>query len=276
MSYASSTSGEGIQMNYGEGMSQEDFMLKDECLILNYNDEVIGADNKYNVHKFVEGQPKGIVHRAFSVMLFDSEGRLLLQQRAAEKVTFPTVWTNTCCSHPLYGQAPSEVDTPGTDPIGVKRAAVRKLRHELGVKPGAVSPEGFKYMGRVHYWASDTLTHGPSSPWGEHEIDYLLLYQMAPGSELELAPNPEEVMAVDWVAADELQKRMADPSLLWSPWYASLPPSPLPPSPLPPSPLLPSASPPTSAFPLSTSLSLPLTLSSLTLSRRAPVPAGSV
>ena len=39
-----------------------------------------------------------------SVFLFDAEGRLLLQQRAAGKVTFPSVWTNTCCSHPLYGQ----------------------------------------------------------------------------------------------------------------------------------------------------------------------------
>ena len=66
-----------------EGMSQHDFMLKDECLVLNYDDEVIGADNKYNVHKFIAGQPKGVVHRAFSVMLFDADGKLLLQQRAA-------------------------------------------------------------------------------------------------------------------------------------------------------------------------------------------------
>ena len=44
-------------------------------------------------------------------MLFDKLGRLLLQQRA-DKITFPDVWTNTCCSHPLYGMAPSEVDQP--------------------------------------------------------------------------------------------------------------------------------------------------------------------
>ena len=98
--------------------SQEWFMLKDECLIVNYNDEVIGSDNKYNVHKFVSGQPKGVLHRAFSVMLFDAEGRLLLQQRASSKVTFPGVWTNTCCSHPLHGQTPSEVDGPETVKAG--------------------------------------------------------------------------------------------------------------------------------------------------------------
>ena len=206
-------------------MSQHDFMLKDECLIINYNDEVIGADNKYNVHKFIAGQPKGVVHRAFSVMLFDSDGKLLLQQRAASKVTFPRVWTNTCCSHPLHGQTPNEVDGPealaeGQEPIGVKHAAVRKLMHELGVKPGVLQPEQFKYMGRVHYWASDTVTWGKRAPWGEHEVDYLLLLQLPyKGAQLELAPHPEEVMDYAWVSSFELRERMADPTLLWSPWF---------------------------------------------------------
>lgn len=106
--------------------------------------------------------------------------------------------------------------------MGVKRAAVRKLRHELGVKPGALSVDRFKYMGRVHYWAADCLTHSPSSPWGEHEIDYLLLYQLREGEVLDLSPNPEEVMAVDWVTSDQLLEIMANPTLgypLWSPWF---------------------------------------------------------
>ena len=206
----------------GKGMSQDDFMLKDECIIINYNDEVLGADNKYNVHKFVSGQPKGVCHRAFSVMLFDAEGKLLLQQRAAEKITFPRVWTNTACSHPLYGQTPTEVDdaiTSAREPIGVKRAAVRKLRHELGTKADALKPEQFKYMGRVHYWAADTVTWGENAPWGEHEIDYLLLCQLKPGQTLELEPHPDEVMDTAWVTPTELKKQMADIDLLWSPWF---------------------------------------------------------
>jgi isopentenyl-diphosphate delta-isomerase len=49
---------------------------------------------------------KGLLHRAFSVFLFrPSDGRLLLQKRASEKITFPDMWTNTCCSHPLYIQS---------------------------------------------------------------------------------------------------------------------------------------------------------------------------
>ena len=66
-----------------------------------------------------------------------AQGKLLLQQRAQSKITFPSVWTNTCCSHPLFGYSPTEVDEPsdvasGQTP-GVKRAAVRKLLHELGI-----------------------------------------------------------------------------------------------------------------------------------------------
>ena len=47
---------------------------------------------------------QGLLHRAFSVFLFDNQNRLLLQQRADEKITFPGYWTNTCCSHPLMVQ----------------------------------------------------------------------------------------------------------------------------------------------------------------------------
>eukprot|EP00632_Arachnochrysis_sp_CCMP2950_P005600 CAMPEP_0185717978 /NCGR_PEP_ID=MMETSP1164-20130828/45876_1 /TAXON_ID=1104430 /ORGANISM="Chrysoreinhardia sp, Strain CCMP2950" /LENGTH=98 /DNA_ID=CAMNT_0028385621 /DNA_START=59 /DNA_END=351 /DNA_ORIENTATION=- len=87
------------------GKSQDEFMLKDTCLAVNYADEVVGFESKYNAHKFLVGQPTGILHRAFSVMLFDADDRLLLQQRASSKVTFAEAWTNTCCSHPLHGLA---------------------------------------------------------------------------------------------------------------------------------------------------------------------------
>lgn len=49
----------------------------------------------------MENINKGLLHRAFSVFLFNSENKLLIQQRANEKITFPGLWTNTCCSHPL-------------------------------------------------------------------------------------------------------------------------------------------------------------------------------
>ena len=61
--------------------------------------------------------------------------------------------------------------------MGVKRAAVRKLAHELGIDASEVPLENFKFLTRLHYWAADSVTHGPDSPWGEHEIDYVLFIQ---------------------------------------------------------------------------------------------------
>eukprot|EP00038_Savillea_parva_P002929 m.119101 g.119101 ORF g.119101 m.119101 type:complete len:310 (+) comp11005_c2_seq3:236-1165(+) len=204
----------------GENLSQEDFMMRDECLLLDMDDNVIGHSNKYESHIFCPERPRAKLHRAFSVFLFDEEGRLLLQQRAAEKITFPNVWTNTCCSHPLFGYSPTEVDTPadvasGETP-GVKRAAIRKLGHELGITPEQLDIKQFKFLTRLHYWAADVVTHGPTSPFGEHEMDYILFIQ----AKVDVKPNPEEVRDFKYVNADEL-KAMMDPStgLLWSPWF---------------------------------------------------------
>lgn len=119
----------------------------------------------------------GLLHRAFSVFLFrPSDGRLLLQRRADEKITFPGMWTNTCCSHPLSikaelveeGQAGElllarEKVEVSSLRVGVRAAAVRKLPHELGIPESQLKPEYFTYLTKIHYLApSDGL-------WGEHE-----------------------------------------------------------------------------------------------------------
>lgn len=80
--------------------------------------QLVGSSSKAECHKFNQpGQPAGQLHRAFSVFLFNERGQLLLQQRARHKITFPGVWTNTCCSHPLYGQVreggPADADGQG-------------------------------------------------------------------------------------------------------------------------------------------------------------------
>lgn len=162
-------------------MTQEDFMFRDECILLDKDDNVIGHANKKISHIFSPEAPRALLHRAFSVFLFDSKGRLLLQKRAASKITFPNVWTNTCCSHPLYGFSPTEVDGPADvadgSVMGTKRAAIRKLDHELGIAPESIDINGFKFLTRLHYWAADVVTHGGDSQWGEHEIDYILFYR---------------------------------------------------------------------------------------------------
>mmetsp|Transcript_14788 Transcript_14788/g.25755 ORF Transcript_14788/g.25755 Transcript_14788/m.25755 type:complete len:282 (+) Transcript_14788:78-923(+) len=204
----------------GVNASQQEFMLKDECILVDENDSITGHANKHSCHQFMPGQPKGLLHRAFSVFLFDSQGRLLLQQRAKSKITFPSVWTNTCCSHPLHGQDTAEVDHPqhladGSVP-GIKAAAVRKLHHELGIPPEQLPTSGFRFLTRLHYCAADTGTHGPEAPWGEHEMDYILFTQ----ADVTMQPNPEEVDEVKYVTLQELQAMMQpETGLLWSPWF---------------------------------------------------------
>ena len=105
---------------------------------------------------------KGLLHRAFSVFLFNDKNQLLLQQRASEKITFPDMWTNTCCSHPLG--VPTETgDNLANSVQGVKRAAQRKLEHELGIKKEQVPLENFHFLTRIHYKAPS------NDEWGEHE-----------------------------------------------------------------------------------------------------------
>ena len=64
-------------------------MARDNCIVVDEHDVIVGSANKYDCHRFVAGQPAGRLHRAFSVFLFDSSNRLLLQQRATDKITFP-------------------------------------------------------------------------------------------------------------------------------------------------------------------------------------------
>lgn len=115
----------------------------------------------------MENIEKGLLHRAFSVFLFDSDNKLLLQQRAAEKITFPGMWTNTCCSHPLDipGETGAELVTAVE---GAKKAAQRKLDQELGIKAHQVPLNKFRYLTRIHYKAPNG-----DGIWGEHESEYL-------------------------------------------------------------------------------------------------------
>lgn len=94
----------------------------DECILIDANDQEIGRATKKDCH-LLTNINNGMLHRAFSVFLFDSNKRLLMQQRSLRKITYPNHWTNTCCSHPLFvGEEMDETN----DHIGIKRAAKRR------------------------------------------------------------------------------------------------------------------------------------------------------
>ena len=120
--------------------SVQESLMTEAVIQVTENDEVIGPISKFESHNQV-----GSYHRAFSVLLFDSSGRLLLQRRASHKITFPDVWANSCCSHPLH----SEEEMESKNDLGVKRAAVRKLEQELGIAPSQVPLDKFHFVTKM-------------------------------------------------------------------------------------------------------------------------------
>jgi isopentenyl-diphosphate Delta-isomerase len=158
-----------------------------EAILLELVDErgvTIGTAEKLSAH-----QPPGLLHRAFSVFLFDTEGRLLLQRRALGKYHSPGVWSNTCCGHPYPGEAPFT-------------AAARRTYEELGVAPSLLTEAG-----TVRYNHPD-----PASGLVEQEYNHLFVGLVRD----EPRPDPEEVESVAFVSAAELAERHGrDPFSAW-------------------------------------------------------------
>lgn len=180
--------------------------MEERCILVTPQDKAYGEGSKKTCHLMsnIRG-PDALLHRAFSVFLFrPSDGRLLLQKRADEKITFPSMWTNTCCSHPLSTSAEREEEGQ----MGVRRAALRKLPHELGTKPEELLAEDFTYLTRIHYLAPcevDPVT-GDEGVWGEHEIDYILFAT----ENVTLDLNPNEVSDARYVNEQELRDMFDD------------------------------------------------------------------
>ena len=177
-------------------------MMAEAVLQVDENDVVVGPVSKADSH-----YQSGKLHRAFSVLLFNSEGKLLLQQRAHDKITFPSVWANSCCSHPLA----SEEEMDETNARGVKIAAIRKLDQELGIAADSLNIDDFVFITKMRYSAR------MNADWIEREIDHILMIQ----ADVELNPNPNEVSNVKWVSAAELEDMLVEPDGddVISPWF---------------------------------------------------------
>jgi len=210
---------------YGADMDQTALMESDMLVAVDENDELIPRTTNLSKklgHTFNAATPRATLHRAFSFFLFDKDNKLLLTQRAADKITFPNVWTNTVCSHPLYDMQPNEADDTAAYPDfpGIKHAAIRKCKHELGIEKEYLPHSQIQFISRFHYWAADTITYGKDSPWGEHEVDYILFLKV--DKEVPIVPTPDEVSDYKYVSMQELKDMMKEPGLLWSPWFCGI------------------------------------------------------
>ena len=192
------------RLNEYEGT--QSLMMEEKCLLVDSNDIVTGNISKFDCH-YVEGS----LHRAFSVLIFDSEGKLLIQQRSSEKITFPGVWANSCCSHPL------DIDGENQDAVdGVKEAARRKLEQELGISRNVTNSWDFHHIGRFEYqcrWNDE---------WIEREIDHVMIVK----ADVELNYNRNEIQAAEWISREELANMMEHKgrwkNQLIAPWFEQI------------------------------------------------------
>jgi isopentenyl-diphosphate Delta-isomerase len=121
-------------------------MNEEVVVLVNERDDAIGTAEKMEAHQ------QGLLHRAFSIFIFNSRGELLLQQRAMSKYHSAGLWTNTCCSHPF----------PGED---IQVAAERRLEEELGFK--TTVKKVFDFVYRADF----------SNGLMEHEFDHVFVGQ---------------------------------------------------------------------------------------------------
>jgi len=182
-------------------------MMSERCILVDPSGNSIGSETKLNCH-FGDGQ----LHRAFSVLIFDSDGRMLVQKRSNDKITFPSVWANSCCSHPL------DLPNENEDVIsGVINAAKRKLHQELGISENQLTDLEFMHLGSFLYecrWDSD---------WIEREVDHVLVV-IADG--IEVRPNPNEISSTRWITGSEIDEMMAGEGFwrdqIVAPWFRLL------------------------------------------------------
>jgi isopentenyl-diphosphate delta-isomerase len=139
----------------------------------------------------------GRLHRAFSVLLYDTDGRVLLQRRAAVKTRFALRWSNTCCGHPGPGQEAAA-------------AARTRLGDELGISEAQTTP--LTEAGTFYYRAADTAT-----PYVEEEWDHVFVAVLTSGTPV---PAESEVSDVRWVHPDALAAEIEARPGEFTPWLA--------------------------------------------------------
>lgn len=155
------------------------------ALIPAWVDGALTPVEKLEVHR------RGLRHKAVSVFALDGD-RVLIQRRAAGKYHTPGLWANTCCTHPIWGEADAD-------------CARRRLREELGLSGLALD-----HRGTVEYRAE------VGAGLVEHEV--VAVFVTRAGASAPLAPNPAEVMATRWVGLDDLFTEVRREPGRFTPW----------------------------------------------------------
>ncbi|WP_283640031.1 isopentenyl-diphosphate Delta-isomerase [Mesonia mobilis] len=158
--------------------------MKEKVILVNEKDEQIGLMEKIEAHE------KALLHRAFSVFVYNEKNEVMLQQRALSKYHSPGLWTNTCCSHQREGE--SNID-----------AGKRRLMEEMGFTTDLEETISFIYKA--------PFDNGLS----EHEFDYILIgkYDGEPNI------NPDEVAAWKWMSLEAIKKDLQENPANYTAWF---------------------------------------------------------
>ena len=162
-------------------------MEKEMVILVNEQDEAIGLMEKMEAHE------KGLLHRAFSILIFNSEGEMLLQQRALSKYHSPGLWTNACCSHPRNGET-------------ILEAANRRLSEEMGMQT--------ELSVLTHFIYKADFDNGLT----EHELDYVVKGITNENPTI----NPDEVNAFRWICMVDLNKWVNTSPTDFTVWFLEL------------------------------------------------------
>ena len=158
--------------------------MEEQVVLISENDEVLGLMEKMQAHE------NGILHRAFSVFLFNDKGELLLQKRAAEKYHSPNQWTNAVCSHPRIDETYLE-------------GAKRRLKEELGIEAELTEKFHFIYKADVG-----------GNLW-EHERDHVFTGNY----DGEFTLNKDEVSEIRYISMEDLDQEMKEYPENFTEWF---------------------------------------------------------
>ena len=189
-------------------------LMKEVIILVDQKDNHVGSISKKGGHlrSYIDKED-AFPHRAFSVFLFNDKNELLLQKRSDVKITFPNMWTNTWCSHPLY--IPSELEEKGNILYsGIKRAAVRRLKYELNLD--GIDETDFSMISKILYKADTDKT------WAEFEMDYILFIKKN-SDQIAFTPNHNEISETKFVSKNEiidfLESEISDGKGNITPWF---------------------------------------------------------
>ncbi|MCC5885037.1 MAG: isopentenyl-diphosphate Delta-isomerase [Gammaproteobacteria bacterium] len=157
----------------------------EQLILVNDDDQPVGFLDKAGCH---DGE--GILHRAFSLFIFDTEGRLLLQQRAPGKRLWPGYWSNSCCSHPRRHETMAE-------------AVDRRLEEELGMQ------SDLQFLYKFSYHAT----------FGDLGAERELCWVYIGSADQDPVVNRNEISAWRWIAADDLDAELAADPDAFTPWF---------------------------------------------------------